>query len=70
MKKYTKNQLWQFVHRADTKQKCFIAEEWLRNHADMIKAVGGVDLWDDLMESIAFRCREICRQERIASYRY
>lgn len=69
MKKYTANQLWQFVWRADTMEKCFIAEKWLRAHGEMVNEIGGIELWEDLMECISQTCGQICMQERIASYK-
>lgn len=53
-KKYTRSQLWAIVHEADTIEKIMVAKQWFRDetHFEMVKAVGGYKLWDDLMESL------------------
>ena len=65
MKQYTRKQLWAFVHRADTFEKIRIADDWLRedDHFEMVVAVGGVDLWDDLMACLAFTSRQLCHDQ-------
>lgn len=57
MKKYTRNELWQFVWRADTHEKIAIAADWLKTHVE------DNDLWDDLMVQLSQQSRELYANE-------
>lgn len=61
--KMTERQLYDFVNRADTKAKIAQAEAFLRGKFEEFRASGNVELWDDLMECLAFNYREINRHE-------
>lgn len=56
MKQYTRNQLYAFVWRANTKEKINIAEQWLKEHID------DVELFDDLMMTLSMQYRELNAQ--------
>lgn len=51
--KYTEQELWQFVWRADTKEKITKAAEWLKLH------ITDNDLFDDLMIALSQQNRAI-----------
>lgn len=51
--KYTENQLYDFVYRADTPQKVATAERWLKEN------VTDNNLFDDLMIALSMQSREI-----------
>lgn len=55
--RYTGNELWAFVWRADTPEKIRAAEAWLTKHVE------DNELWDDLMSALAFASREYYRGE-------
>ena len=57
MKKYTRDELYKFVWRANTPQKVKIAEEWLR------KNVEDNDLWEDLMLALSIESRNYYRAQ-------
>lgn len=67
--KHTKKELWDFVNRADTKEKIDIATKWLRNHFDDFRKENEVDFWDELMRSLAWKYRDINYQERLKDYK-
>lgn len=55
MKKYTEDQLWRFVWRADTDEKIKIAEQWLDEHVYPVD----VGLWDDLRIALSRQYRSM-----------
>lgn len=55
--KYSRNDLWAFVWRADTPQKIRAAEEWLTKH------VKDNDLWEDLMRALSVQSRNHYREQ-------
>ena len=55
--KYTRNDLWAFVWRADTHAKINIAAEWLKKNVD------NNELFDDLMRALADQNRELSHRE-------
>lgn len=57
MKKYTRNELFAFVWRADTPAKVRIAEEWLTKHVE------DNDLWEDLMTALSIESRNYYRAQ-------
>lgn len=57
MKNYTKKQLWDFVNRADTPEKCLIAEKWIREYAEKTKM--SWDLFDELMMAVTWKYRDM-----------
>jgi len=58
MRTYTERELYDFVGRADTREKIAIAEKWLYDHVE------DVELWDNLMRALSYMSLEICRRER------
>lgn len=63
-KEMTERQLYSFVSRADTIEKINKAEAFLRNKFDEFRACDKVDLWDDLMECLAYQYRDIKHREK------
>ena len=57
---YTENDLWNFVYRADTHEKIYIAERWLRDHFKKIQH----ELWENLMSYLAMSSLELNRIEQ------
>lgn len=55
--KITEQDLWNFVWRANTREKIVIAEKWLIEH------VTDNDLFDDLMVQLSIQNRNIGRAE-------
>lgn len=60
--KYTRDEMYAFVWRADTFKKIHIAEEWLKAH---FEDIGDVDLWDDLMVQLAWQANDLGKREYI-----
>jgi hypothetical protein len=57
MKKYSRNELYAFVWRADTPEKISIAEKWLKDHVE------DNELWEDLMLALSQQCRNYYRSQ-------
>lgn len=56
-RKYTRDELYAFVWRADTPEKISMAEKWLT------KNVEDTDLWEDLMLQLSVQSRNFYRAE-------
>lgn len=54
--KYTEQELWAFVNRADTHEKVEIAVNFLTNLPGL-----EIDLYDELMNTLAYISRELYR---------
>lgn len=52
--KFTSNQLWAFVNRADTLEKIQIASDFLTNLDGL-----SIELYNDLMVALSFKSREL-----------
>ena len=59
--RWTENDLWSFVYRADTQEKIAIAERWLRDH---FKRINNTQLWEDLMTYLAMSSQDLCHIEQ------
>lgn len=59
--RWTENDLWSFVYRADTHEKISIAERWLRDH---FKRINNTQLWEDLMTYLAMSSQDLCHIEQ------
>lgn len=57
--KFTDQQLWAFVNRADTHAKIEIAIDFL-THLEGLS----IELYDELMNTLAYLSRELYRNER------
>ena len=57
MKKYTRDELYAFVWRANTPQKIAIAKEWIT------KNVEDNGLWEDLMLALSVESRNYYRAQ-------
>lgn len=55
MKKYTRDELFNFIWRADTWDKIETARIWITKHVE------DNDLWNDLMMGLADQSRELFR---------
>ena len=53
--KYTVSDFWAFVNRAETRDQCTIAMEWLCKH---FPEEWGDDLYDELQDALAFKIRD------------
>lgn len=62
MKRYTEQQLWAFVNRANTREKVATAEAWLRRYASKVDME--IPLYDDLMNTLAYISRELYLEAR------
>ncbi len=58
-KKYTRNELWQFVWRADTPEKIELASEWLaKNWRRIGYGKEDYEFFDDLQVTLGRQCDE------------
>ena len=57
--RFTEKQLWDFVNRADTHERVEIAIDFL-THLDGLS----IELYDDLMNALAYISRELYHEER------
>lgn len=57
MKKYTRDELYKFVWRADSPAKIAVAEKWLTAHVE------DNDLWEDLMLALSIQSRNYYREQ-------
>ena len=58
MKRYTEKELWAFVNRADTHERIQTAADFLAKQDYL-----DVDVFDDMMDALAFMSRELYRLE-------
>lgn len=59
MRKFTERELWAFVNRADTHERIQQAADFLTGIAYL-----DVDTYDDMMDALAFKSRELYREAR------
>lgn len=65
MKQFTESELWAFVNRADTHEKIETAKVFLGKLPYL-----SIDLYDDLMNTLAYLSRELYWLEREARREY
>lgn len=59
MKKYTEQELWAFVNRAETHEQIQQAAAYITG-LEYLNA----DTWGDMMDALAFKSRELYREAR------
>jgi len=57
--RFTDKQLWDFVNRVDSHERVQIAADFLTNLEGL-----SVELYDDLMQTLAYISRELYHEER------
>jgi len=54
MKRFTVQELWAFVNRANTHEKIQIAADFITRQEYL-----DIDVYDDMMDALAFKSREL-----------